>query len=265
MGLLDGKLALVTGASRGIGAAVAVRLAQEGARVVVAARTVRPRSGAVLAGSLQETVADVEAVGGQARAIAADLSDAADRVALVSQAMEWGPVDVLVNNAAVTWFGPVADFPAKRSSLMWQVQVEAPFHLAQLVLPTMRSRRSGWICNISSAAARHPAVPMVRRAPGGTVYGMCKAALERFSTGLASEVYEEGIAVNALSPNGVVPTPGTIFHGLTSAEDPGAEPPAIMAEAVLALCSRPAAELSGRVAYSQNLLEELGIPVAPPR
>ncbi|MEO3876302.1 hypothetical protein ABGB18_46700 [Nonomuraea sp. B12E4] len=90
---------------------------------------------------------------------------------------------------------------------------------------------------------------------------MCKAALERFTTGLAAELYAGNVAVNvavnALSPNRVVPTPGTLFHHLTAEDDPDAEPPTVMADAALALCHRPAAELTGRIAYSQDLLAEL--------
>jgi citronellol/citronellal dehydrogenase len=143
---------------------------------------------------------------------------------------------------------------------MFAVQVEAPFELARLVLPGMHERGRGWILNISSIAARHPAADS-RRMRGGTVYGMCKAALERFSTGLATELYDDNIAVNALSPNLVVPTPGTIFHHLTSDDDPNAEPPAVMAEAALTLCHRDPQTLTGRIAYSQDLLTELGVPV----
>jgi citronellol/citronellal dehydrogenase len=109
-----------------------------------------------------------------------------------------------------------------------------------------------------AAGARHPAVPPADRAArGGTVYGMCKAALERFSTGLAAELYPDNIAVNALSPTRVVPTPGTIFHHLTTADDPLAEPPAVMAEAALLLCHREPRTLTGRIAYSQELLTEV--------
>jgi NAD(P)-dependent dehydrogenase (short-subunit alcohol dehydrogenase family) len=260
VGALHGRTALVTGASRGIGAAIALRLAAEGARVAAVARTLDPGGG--LPGSLSETVAEVEAAGGRAVALAADLSRDDARSDVVAQVRDrLGPVDVLVNNAAVTWFGPTESFPAKRSRLMWAVQVEAPMHLAQLVVPDMRAAGRGWICNISSGAARHPAVPPPGPARGSTVYGMCKAALERFSTGLAAELYADGIAVSALSPSAVVPTPGTLFHRLTSEGDPAAEPVEVMAEAALALCSRPPAEVSGRVAYSQALLAELGIAV----
>jgi NAD(P)-dependent dehydrogenase (short-subunit alcohol dehydrogenase family) len=93
------------------------------------------------------------------------------------------------------------------------------------------------------------------------VYGMCKAALERFSTGLAAELYDDNIAVNALAPTRVVPTPGTIFHHLTSKDDPRAEPPAVMAEAALLLCHREPRTLTGRIAYSQELLAEFGVPM----
>ena len=86
---------------------------------------------------------------------------------------------------------------------------------------------------------------------------MCKAALERFSTGLAAELYDDNIAVNALSPSRVVPTPGTIFHHLTSQDDPKSEPPSVMAEAALRLCSAEPRTLTGRIAYSQELLAEL--------
>jgi citronellol/citronellal dehydrogenase len=103
-------------------------------------------------------------------------------------------------------------------------------------------------------------VPAIRPARGGTVYGMCKAALERFSTGLAAELYPENIAVNALSPTRVVPTPGAIFHHLTNEDDPQAEPPAVMAEAALLLCLREPRTLTGRIAYSQELLAEFGVP-----
>jgi citronellol/citronellal dehydrogenase len=262
VGVLDGKVAIVTGASRGIGAEIARRFAAEGAAVAVAARTTEAGT-SPLAGTITETVAQIQAAGGTAVAIPADVSRPADREHLAQEAArQLGPVDILVNNAAVTYFVRVEDFIPRRYGLMFRVQVEAPFHLATLVAPGMRERGEGWILNISSIAARHPAMPPAGWAGrGGTVYGMCKAALERFSTGLAAELYADNIAVNALSPNQVVPTPGTVFHHLTTEDDPNNEAPAVMAEAALMLCHRPPHDLTGRITYSQDLLTELGVPV----
>jgi citronellol/citronellal dehydrogenase len=262
VGLLDQRVAIVTGASRGIGAEIARRFAAEGARVAVAARTTDAGT-SPLAGTIGETVAQIEAAGGTAVAIPADLSRPQDRERLVAEATaRLGTPDILVSNAAVTYFVRVEDFTPKRYGLMFNVQVEAPFHLATLVIPGMREKGSGWILNISSGAARHPALPPGPRAGrGGTVYGMCKAALERFSTGLAAELYEDNIAVNALSPNRVVPTPGTVFHHLTTEDSPNNEPPAVMAEAALQLCYDQPKLRTGLITYSQDLLTELGVAV----
>jgi citronellol/citronellal dehydrogenase len=258
-GALAGRVAIVTGASRGIGAAIAQTFAAEGAAVAVVARTVEP-SQHQFAGTITQTVEKISAAGGRAVAVRADLSSPDERERLVEETeRQLGVVDILVNNAAVTYFEPASAFAVRRYDLMFEVQVKAALHLAQLVLPGMRERRQGWILNISSKAALHPPLPPSARAASGagTVYGMCKAALERLSTGLAAEVYGDGVAVNALSPTRVVPTPGTIFHGLTTEEDPEAEPPSVMADAALALCGGNAAFLTGRIAFSQELLHEL--------
>jgi citronellol/citronellal dehydrogenase len=265
MGLLDGKVAIVTGASRGIGAAIARRLGAEGAAVSVVARTTEP-GGSQLPGSIAETADQIRATGGTAIALTADVSQRYDRLRLVSDTTrQLGSPDILVNNAAVSYFLPVENFTPNAYELMFAVQVDAPMQLATLVLPGMRERGAGWILNISSRAACHPAVPPADGAiRGGTIYGMCKAALERLSTGLAAELYPDNIAVNALSPSRVVPTPGAILHKLASEDDPEAEPPEVIAEAALMLCGADPRSRTGRIAYSADLLAELGVSVPAP-
>jgi len=169
----------------------------------------------------------------------------------------YGAIDILINNAAITYFIPVVDFPEKRFRLMMDVQVWAPFELAQLVAPQMQERGSGWILNISSHAALHPEKTLSGR--GSTVYGMCKAALERFTTGLASELYEYGVGVNVISP-GLVATPGVMHHKLINEENEDRVTPVEdMAEACLRLCNGDPKELTGRIDYADAVIEEFGL------
>ena len=256
-GSLQGKVALVTGASRGIGAAIAVRLGMEGASVVVSARTAESGESR-LPGTLSETVARVRKTGAKVSAVKADLAQAREREMLIEKAhAAFGPIDILINNAAITYFAPVAEFTEKRFKLMLEVQVYAPFHLSQLVLPSMKARKSGWIVNISSPAGIDPKPPYAAGVRGGTVYGMCKAALERFSTGLASEVFEDGIAVNVVSP-GLVDTPGVAVHGLINERTKDrVQPIEYIAEAVYRLASGDPKTLTGRIDYAEPLLKEL--------
>ncbi len=262
MGKLDGKVAVVTGASRGIGAAIAARFAGEGAQVVCAARTLQ-EGDHPLAGSLEKTVADIQAAGGIATAIAVNLAQPAECQRLLLETRDtYGPVDVLVNNAALTYFIPVKDFPVNRWLRSWEVNFHAPFILSQAALEQMIPRGAGCIVNISSGAAVGPGrgpYPEGGGISGATCYGAEKAALERFTQGLASEVYAYGIAVSCVAPSLVVPTPGTVYHNLVSGmDDPNGEPPGLMADAALLLATEPLDKVTGRVTYSQQILQEFG-------
>ena len=263
MGKLDGKVVVVTGASRGIGEEIAKLFAAEGGKIVCAARTLK-EGDHQFAGSLEKTVAEIRGAGGTAHAVAANISEPVECERLMQAARDvYGPVDVLVNNAALTYYVPIKDYAVNRWVRSWAVNLHAPFILSKLALEDMIPRTSGSIVNISSGAAigpgRGPYPDPKVGARGGTCYGAEKAALERFTQGLASEVYQYGISVTAVSPSQVVPTPGTVHHKLvTSMDDPRGEPPALLAKATLLLATEPLDRVSGRVTYSQQILKEFG-------
>jgi len=264
MSKLNGKVVIITGASRGIGQQIAELFAAEGASVVCAARTMNEGEHRMLEGSLSRTVDLIRKRGGQATAVAADVSSETDCIALVEAARHaYGPIDILVSNAALNYYLPTETYPTNRWMRCFAINVHAPFILSKEVLKDMIPRRSGAIVNISSGAAIGPG-----RGPyedetvrGSVMYGMTKAALERFTQGLAQEVsHYGGISVAAVSASQVVPTPGTIHHKLvTGIDDPKGEHPMLMARAALLLASEPAAKVNGRVTYSQQILKEYGL------
>ena len=262
MGILEGKVVVVTGASRGIGAEIARVFAQEGGKVVCAARTLK-EGDHPLEGSLEKTVNDINEAGGEAKPVTVNISLQEDCERLFTETHElYGNVDVLVNNAALTYFLPVRDYPINRWMRSWAVNFHAPFILSQLALEDMIPNGSGSIVNISSGAAIGPGRGPYADVPansGGTCYGAEKAALERFTQGLAQEVYSDRISVTCVSPSQVVPTPGTVFHNLvTGMDDPRGEHPELMAKAALLLATEPVEKVSGRVTYSQQILKEFG-------
>ncbi|HEY2663591.1 MAG TPA: SDR family NAD(P)-dependent oxidoreductase [Candidatus Binataceae bacterium] len=262
MGKMNGKVAIVTGSSRGIGKAIAELFAQEGAKVVCSARTVKEGEHP-LEGSLETTIAGIRRAGGEASPVTCDVSSEADCEKLVKETRRiYGPIDVLVNNAALTYFIPIKDYPVRRWMRSFAVNLDAPFILSKLVLEDMIPRRSGAIVNLSSGAAIGPGRgPYPNPTPnGGTCYGAEKAALERFTQGLAEEVYEYGVSVSCISPSLVVPTPGTVHHHLvTGMDDPSAEPTDYLAQAILLLATEPIHKVTGLVTYSQLFLKEYGL------
>lgn len=261
-----GRRALVTGASRGIGAAVAERLAAEGADVALVARTLERHDH--LEGSLQATADRLSRHGGRVAVVVADLTDAEARAGVVPEAERslGGPISVLVNNAAAAIYQPLAELSLRRRHVLFELNVHAPLDLAQAVIPAMRASGEGWIVNLSSAAARPWAGPPFELGPRGSTiaaYGASKAALNRWSNGLGAELYGSGIRVNTVEPRGAVLTEGARALVGSSLRADQVEPVETVVEAVLALCDCPP-EVTGRSFVSLDLLAERGLEVAGP-
>jgi NAD(P)-dependent dehydrogenase (short-subunit alcohol dehydrogenase family) len=261
MGALEGKTALITGASRGIGLAIARRFAAEGAAVVLCASRLGAHGN--LQGSLEEATASIVSDGGRAAAVACDLSDAGARSDLVARAGEhFGQLDILVNNAAGANMVLPSEATTEQRNLMYDMNLNAPIDLAQQAIAGMRERGQGWILNISSHSSVQPVVPYRDSALAAHVicaYGATKAALNRYTEGLAHELAPDGIYVNSLAPENIVLTTGADYVRDIARRNPDmAEPVETMAEAALVLCSE---RHVGRVAYSRQLLLSLGRPI----
>jgi citronellol/citronellal dehydrogenase len=252
----EGRVALVTGASQGgTGTAIAVRLAAEGAKVAITARS---REG------LEETAKLVAEVGGTALVLPADLSDPdGERARLVERTeVALGPIDILVNSAASNGYKAVDQWTTPDLERLMQINVWGPWELMKAVLPGMRNRGCGWIVNLTSFAGElPPGPPFPASAPSkaGAGYGASKAALNRMTIAAASETEGQGIAVNALTPQAAIATRDLVAAGWI--DEHWFEPLETMAEAALALCTGDPAKLTGRIAYSLQLLLELRRPV----
>ena len=256
-GACDGRVALVTGGSRGLGKAIAERLAAEGATVAVTARTLDPDP--KYTGSLRETCDGIVAAGGSAVAVQCDLSRAEERERLMAEVVERvGAPDILVNNAAVTFLRPLEEFPDKRARLMVEMHVMAPLHLTQLAIPAMRERGRGWVLMLTSLAGERidgPPFSAFDSDAGFGVYGACKAALSRLAQSFAAELHGDGIAVNAAATTKPVATPGA---GTLDLAKDDTEDIAYIAETALLLCTGDPATLTGRVVETQPFLREAG-------
>ena len=268
---LSGRVAIVTGASRGLGKAIAIALAQEGAAVAVAARSEQV-SDARLPGTIHETASVISAAGGRALAVSCDVTQDDDLVRLVEQTRaSFGPIDLLVNNAALTVPArrpapvtsgsqpTVASRPAVLPMSLrgyrkhFEVGVFAAYRLMQLVASDLIEIRRGAIVNISSDASRRPGPGPYADSgvPTLAAYGGNKAALEHLTQCVAYELAPYGVAVNALLPSRPVDSPGLqdVSPDIQDAEDP-----ADFAEATVQLSLATPSIRTGRVAYHHDVL-----------
>jgi citronellol/citronellal dehydrogenase len=250
---LGGKVAIVTGASRGIGKALAVGLAGAGAAVVCAARTEATEPGG-LPGTIHQTATEIEAAGGRALAVRCDVGSEQDMAALVGRTVEvFGRVDVLVNNAMAPTRGRFEDITGADWDASMTTNVRSLFVLCREVLPHMAEVGGGSIINISSGGAEHGAT--ANMPPGFTTYSVAKAAMERFTTAVAPELAERGIAINALRPGAVKTELATRELG----EDydwSGWGPPEAVVPAVLFLAGQRAGGFTGRIVDSTRYGKE---------
>ena len=257
--ILDGKIALVTGASRGIGRALAQRLAAEGATVVVSARSL-DTSGRY-AGTLRETVALIEASGGRAMPLVADIENPADVSTLVERTVALaGGLDILVHSGGKAEYATAAEMPHEMFERTLTHYLRTPFQLMQKAVPEMKKRGAGWIVVLGSVTAQPPGRPYDDWATygGATVYAATKAAVHRMTQGLAAELLPHNIAVNMLAPSTAIRTPGA--SDLIPEQYP-TERIEYIAETGLALCHLPASERTGMCAYSLHFPLAHGLPV----
>lgn len=247
----------MTGASRGLGKAIATRLAAEGATVALTARTMEPDPKYV--GSLQETLDAILAAGGRAIAVQADASQSEERERMMAEVVaQVGAPDILVNNAAVTFLRPLDEFPEKRARLMLEMHVLAPLHLTQIAIPGMRERHRGWVLMMTSVAGDRidgPPFSDFDTTAGFGMYGTVKAAMSRLTQSLAAELYADGIAVNAAAPSKPVATEGA---GTLDLAKEDTEDISFITETAFFLCTGDPASTTGRVVHTQPFLREMG-------
>jgi 3-oxoacyl-[acyl-carrier protein] reductase len=265
--LLSGKTALVTGSSRGIGRAIAQRLASEGATVVVTARSYEPStsvrggSTSAIAGTIGQTIRLIEQAGGTAFGVAADLENGEQRDRLVDEVLErTGRIDILVNNAGFADYSLVEDMGLETFERTVGNYLRTPFVLTKAAVPHMRKQGAGWIVNIGSVTGVAPVRPYreYNKTSGDVIYASMKAGLHRFTQGVAAELVDANIAVNCVGPSTAIRTPGA--DQLIPQTFP-TEPVEYLAETVLAMCHLPAAERTGLVAFSLHYPWSQGLPV----
>lgn len=249
MNTLAGKVAIITGASRGIGRAIALGLARAGCGVVIAAKTIQARD--KLPGTIYTVAAEVEALGGQALPVQVDVREEAQIEALHAQAMaRFGRVDFLVNNAGALFWQGILDTPAKRFDLVMSVNARAAFLCCRAVLPTMIAQRFGHIVNMS------PPLDL-DIVPGRIAYAISKLGMTLLTHGLAEEVRPHNIAVNSLWPVTIIESQASINWNLGTAAQ--WRRPDILVDCVLRLFQKEPAAVTGRALLDEDFLRAEGV------
>ena len=251
MSSLHGKTLFITGASRGIGLAIALRAARDGANIVIAAKSAVPNP--KLPGTIHTAAAEVEAAGGKALALQCDIRDEANVEAAVAATVEcFGGIDILVNNASAIWLGGIEDTPMKRFDLMQQVNARGTFLTTQKCLPQLRRAANPHVLTL----APPPSLDPKWWAPH-TGYPLAKMGMSFVTLGLAAELADSGIAVNALWPRTIIATDA--LNMIPGVDVPRCRTPDIVADAAHAVLTRPARGFTGQFLIDEDVLRETGI------
>ena len=249
MSELQGRVAIITGASRGIGRALALGLARQGCAIVVAAKSTESTDR--LPGSIYSVAQEVEALGAAALPVQVDVRDDAQLDALAAQTVaRFGRIDILINNAGALWWQPVSDTPLKRFDLVMGVNARAAFAACRAVLPAMRERRWGHIINMS------PPIDL-KFAPGRVAYCISKFGMTLLTHGLAEEVRADHIAVNSLWPVTIIESQASINMKLGSPEH--WRNPDILVDCVLKLVAKEPTAVTGQALLDEDFLRGEGV------
>ena len=251
MSTLHGKTLFITGASRGIGLAIALRVARDGANVVIAAKSSVPNP--KLPGTIHSAAAEVEAAGGQALAIQCDIREEENVEAAVAAAVErFGGIDILVNNASAIWLKGIAETPMKRFDLMQQVNARGSFLVTQKCLPHLLQAANPHVLTLAPPPSLDP-----KWWGPHTGYTLAKMGMSLVTLGLAQELRDSGIAINALWPRTIIATDAlNMIPGIDLAR---CRTPQVVADAVHATLVRPAAGFTGNFLIDEEVLRESGV------
>ncbi|MHA6206023.1 SDR family oxidoreductase [Dyella soli] len=251
MGSLSGKTLFITGASRGIGLAIALRAARDGANIAIAAKSSVPNP--KLPGTIHTAAAEIEAVGGKALAIRCDIREEDDVHAAVAATVEaFGGIDILVNNASAIWLAGALDTPMKRFDLMQQVNARGSFVCAQACLPHLLKSSNPHILTL----APPPSLDPKWWAPH-TGYTLAKMGMSFVTLGLAGEFGPRGVAVNALWPRTIIATDA--LNMIPGVPLERCRKPAIVADAAHAVLTRPSVGFAGQFLIDEDVLRDAGI------
>ena len=260
---LDGKVAIVTGASRGLGRDAALGLARQGASVVIAART-DAEGESKIQGSLQQAAAQIRETGSRVETFKCDVTNEDDIRDTVKFTVDtFGRLDILVNNAGILIPGSVTDLQRHHWKLIFRVNVDGPFDFCREALPHLKAAGGGHIINVSSRGAIGPGAGPYSStdAIGGAAYGATKAALERFSQGLAAEVHPDKISVNVLSPHvGIWSEGGEYFRKRSGNENYSGWRMTgdVFGDSAVVICNQEAGTYTGNILYDELVMRNEG-------